>query len=358
MTTAAPAPPPPSPSPSEVRDTADDLEAVASTPALRSALDFLGATVATAFDGADRKAIAHQRSFRVITMWATVCGILSILFSIGNLVATVLAAGTVADAFFFAQVVALVATAAAVLRGLFAYRHENWLLERCRAEQLRSAKFVHLLDPLIWSPDPVDRQAWEARVQAEVERVRAMRYEDILAIAGQSEVAGIATTPEATPPEPAALDALATYYHRKRLAPQREYFLRVSLQRARVGARALPLFFFGAVFLEILQAVLTLAARAGGASRLETMGNLLSGAAIAIPAVWAGIRTQQGAFEGARNATRSRARHASLTQLADRLLAARGRPADQLRLMHLSEFVLLVEQREWLRLLREAEWYG
>ena len=347
---------PASPAPTDMRDSAEALAALDGVPRLRAALETLDAEVTGPFEEADRLALASQRSFRWVTWCATTFGTISILLSIGNLVLTLLGASGFARPIFIAQVVTLLITAAAVLRGLFAYRHENWLLERCRAEQLRAIKFLHLLDPGLWSDDERERQAWQARVRADVERARALRYEDIAAIAGREEVPGL---PDPVPaPNAAGMDALVNYYDRKRLAPQRAYFLRASNDRAHMGARALPLFFFGAVFLEVLQAVLTAAFNATGTVFFSTTSSWLAGAAIAIPALWAGIRTQQGARESSRNATRSRARHAALTQLSERLLSARGHPSEAIWTMRLAEFVLLVDQREWLRLLREAEWYG
>lgn len=341
----------------DVLDTPDDLAEVAAAPRLSEALQALNAEIGKPFAEADRRALQNQRSFRRITWWATTFGTISILLSIANLVATVLQRPDLASRLFLVQVVTLGVTTVAVLWGLLAFRHEHWLLERCRAEQLRALKFAHLVDAAIWSEDEKDREAWRARVRADVGLAQALRYEDIVAIAGREEVPGLAAAIPAET-DSGALAVLADYYRRRRLAPQLEYFLQASREHGRLGARALPLFFFGAVFLEVIQAVLTVTYRSTGTGSLESVGYILSGAAIAIPAIWAGIRTQQGARESSRNATRSLARHHALTQLGDRLLKARGNPAELLWTMRLAEFVLQVDQREWLRLLREAEWYG
>lgn len=340
----------------ELRDSPDELAALAATPALQWALDALGTELEPPFRAADRLAIRHQRSYRRITWWATTFGTISLLLSIGGLLVDVLRADELVEPVLVAQIVTLAITAAAVLRGLFAYRHENWLLERCRAEQLRALKFTHLLDTAWCTTDGDARHAWRERVRADIERVRALQHEDIASIAAREDVPGLLAT--AVLPDAASLEALAGYYDRKRLSPQREYFLRASSERGHHGSRALPLFFFGAVFLEVLQAVLAVTAGSSGIVSIKVVGTWLAAAAIALPAVWAGIRTQQGAREVARNATRSRARHGALTQLTERLLAARGNPAEVLWTMHLAEFVLQVDQREWLRLLRDAEWYG
>lgn len=340
----------------DVRDTADDLALVAAAPVLRAALETLSSEVAAPFDRADRLALQQQRSYRRITWLATTFGTISLLLSVLGLVVDALDATRYAAAILVAQVVTLAITVLAVLRGLLAYRHENWLLERCRAEQIRALKFIHLVDPAAWSGDERSRQAWRERVRADVERASALRHADIAVIAGMELVPRL-RMPERRP-DPAILDALVNYYVRKRLEPQREYFLQASLGPAHGGARALPLFFFGAVFLEVLQAVFMVIAGANGTVSLAVVGTWLAAVAIAIPVLWAGIRTQQGAREASRNAIRSRARHGALTQLTERLLTARHDPVETLWTMQLAEFVLHLDQREWLRLLREAEWYG
>jgi hypothetical protein len=177
----------------------------------------------------------------------------------------------------------------------------------------------------------------------------------MVSIAGSEEIPPLGPT---RPLDPGSLAALAAYYERKRLGPQREYFFQVSNRAGHFGSRTLPLFFFGAVFLEILQVVLSYA---GGDAATESSppGAIwLAACAIALPSIWAGIRTYQGAREDSRNAIRSRARHGAMAQLSERMLASRGNPVELLWTMRLAEFVLLVDRREWLRLLREAEWYG
>jgi hypothetical protein len=154
------------------------------------------------------------------------------------------------------------------------------------------------------------------------------------------------------------LTALAAYYERKRLGPQREYFAQIANRAGHFGSRTLPLFFFGAVFLEILQVVVSFTGGDSDASAPPTGAIWLAAAAIALPTIWAGIRTYQGAREDSRNAIRSRARHGAMAQLGERMQAARGNPVELLWTMRLAEFVLLIDRREWLRLLREAEWYG
>lgn len=344
--------------PSDLRDAPDELAALESTPLLRSALEAIGDEVAGPFDEADRRALGHQRSYRRITWWATTFGTLAILFAVAELVVEALHVAGLGERLLAAEIACLVVAALAVLRGLFAYRHENWLLERCRAEQLRALKFTFLLDPALWSGGAGGLAAWRERLHGEVEKVRLLRHVDIDVIACTEQLPPTHAAVAAGLPDEASLAALSEYYDRKRLAPQREYFMHAAAHEQGMGARALPLFFFASVFLVMVHAALALVGHASEAEAVVVAGTFLAAASIAIPVVWAGIRTQHGAREGARNAMRSKARHGALRELGARLSAGRGNALEAMWTMRMTEFLLQVDQREWLRLLREAEWYG
>lgn len=343
---------------SDVLDTPDELATLDRVPLLREALAAINTDLTPAYEKADRLALSHQGSFRRITATATFFGTASILLSVLGMVAAIVGLYAWSRPLLVLQIISLIITAAAVLRGLFAYRHENWLLERWRAEQLRAFKFVMLLDADLWSDNAQVRHAWQERMRAGVARARTLQHDDIAAIAAREELPPTRQADAQRPPDPVMLDALVDYYDRKRLGSQREYFFRSSSRTGHVGARALPLFFFAAVVLELIQSILTVTAMASGTLTLALVGTWLSGASIAIPVIWAGLKTQQGAHEAARNANRSRARHDALTKLSERLLSHRTDAVEVLATIRLAEFLLQVDQREWLRLLREAEWYG
>lgn len=346
------------PRPSDLRDSPEDLARLASTPALESALKVIGEEIVSAFDEADRRALEHQRSYRRITWWATTFGTLAILFAVAELLVESLGVPDVGEWLLIAEIASLAIAALAVLRGLFAFRHENWLLERCRAEQLRSLKFTFLLDPALWSGGERGLAGWRERLHNEVEKVRILRHDDIAVIACTEQLPPSHGMISTGLPDSVSLGALVTYYDQKRLAPQREYFMNVAAHTHGALARALPLFFFASVFLVTLHAALALAAHASGGKSFHVAGTFLAAASVAIPVVWAGIRTQQGARESARNAMRARARHSALRDLEQRLLNAKGDALEAMWTMRTAEFILEVDQREWLRLLREAEWYG
>lgn len=117
----------------------------------------------------------------------------------------------------------------------------------------------------------------------------------------------------------------------------------------------------------------------------EVTAHVVAFASVFLPTVVATFRTQLAANEIARNRNRSHARYAALTTLARRLdpaerpllritqLVEETQQPAGLRVSHaiegpadaavsfgnlvLSEQILATDQREWLRLMLEAEWY-
>lgn len=87
-------------------------------------------------------------------------------------------------------------------------------------------------------------------------------------------------------------------------------------------------------------------------------------ASFAVPMGWSAIRTLRGAHEFSRNVARSHGRHAALAELSRSLDAAtEGPPARWDRpvifgYLYLCEGILASDQHEWIRLMRDAEWYG
>jgi hypothetical protein len=79
--------------------------------------------------------------------------------------------------------------------------------------------------------------------------------------------------------------------------------------------------------------------------------------AAALPLVGSCVRTMRGSREVARN----RMRYQALVQMlahVDQRLCTLTSPARVLRELWYEEQALEAELREWLRLMREAEWYG
>jgi hypothetical protein len=153
--------------------------------------------------------------------------------------------------------------------------------------------------------------------------------------------------------EGADVSALVRYYREHRLDVQRRYFHARSERDERSvlsNPRLLPLAFFLGVVFVAFHAVAEL-----GGRRVESA--IFALLAVATPAAWTILRVYRSATEVARNASRSRARYVGLTRIGIEL----ERPRDAyhaLFLLRRAEHVLDSDQREWLRLMYEAEWYG
>ena len=123
----------------------------------------------------------------------------------------------------------------------------------------------------------------------------------------------------------------------------------------------LPIFFGFSVFIVATHVVIDRwpGVPAAYVEKRDVASTLLIAASAALPVTWAGIRTWRSAREFSRNVARSTARREMLDEMAQRLDGARQvDPSHLLGELQICELVLESDQREWLRLMREVEWYG
>jgi len=256
-----------------------------------------------------------------------------------------------------------------------------WLTERHRAEHCRLLKFAAIIDPALWSSDATAGDRCLADLARRIEELRRMSHPHVRGWL-EKELASL-------PPgrfQPRSLDEvreLRDYYCHKRLDFQCQYFeskLKPKMRRhpepwrRRVlGAlstwlrRLPPWFFLGSVAAVLahssVPAIVALAGYVTGEtyvvpSRLEV--GLVACAAL-LPAWSSGIRTYLSAGEAARNLVRFRAKLMALRNISERLSAGQPLSSDVeaeavLRDLWYSEQILEAEHREWLRLMRDAEW--
>jgi hypothetical protein len=76
-----------------------------------------------------------------------------------------------------------------------------------------------------------------------------------------------------------------------------------------------------------------------------------------LPVVGVAVRTLHMAHEFSRNALRFESISGELEQLALELEAKSG-PQAKLEVLHRVEDSLRAERREWMRLMKEAKWFG
>ncbi len=342
----------------DMHDTPSELEATRRWPPLHDALVVLDAALGPAFDTADRRALASQRRYRwviLVTAWG---GSLAVLGALGQLTFEQLDLPRAAVVAGWLELGAIAATALGVLAGLGLFRLENWLLERFRAEQLRLLKFRMLLDPRIWTAGPA-REEWRAALTNQRDAIAALARGSLAAQSEREVVPRLPSPVDCVEVDANGLLALLAYYRRKRIDVQRAYFASAA---SRGGAlldrpRLLPAFFFASVLMVAAHVAVDHLGAEGAPWRRASIW--LIAASAALPVTWAGIRTWRSAREFTRNVARSTARRDMLDEVTALVAdATAAHPSHLLCHLQMCELVLESDQREWLRLMREVEWYG
>jgi hypothetical protein len=214
------------------QDMHETSEELARWPALAEPLRLCETVIGPAYRATDAAALAHQKTHRRLTKLAAGCGTAAVLFAILQLAFPGLVQGHL---LVFAEVLAVVAAAVAVMLGLVSSRLPNWLVKRHKAELLRLAKFRFLIDPATWTwSGDTERRRAEA-LRADVERIMAVTANDL-----KEEIEK--ENPPDHPPEAKLAEAieqrtlaeLVEYYRVKRLLFQRDFFRRCITRNERL----------------------------------------------------------------------------------------------------------------------------
>ena len=261
------------------------------------------------------------------------------------------------------EILAVAFTFFSVARSLVLYRQEGWLLWRYKAERLRLLFYRLLASPDYWTgrePAGGDYAQWIGR---EVSEIEVLTRVELQALARSAPV------PEQ--PEPAAcegvdaadLESLVNFYRSTRLSAQMAYF-QARAQESPLSwdnPRLLPFFFFSSVAAVFVHFGFEIASFASRNSQSVAVFRSISVffllLAAVLPAVWAGLKTWRSAHEFTRNAARAAASLGVLKRYSERL-GKEKEPSRIFATLDLCETFLDAEQREWLRLMLEADWYG
>jgi hypothetical protein len=349
--------PPPRGGGDEMHDHADDLDGPGR---LKDYLRACADVLVEPFKAADEAALRDQGRHRETTRTgATALSAAIIVAAILTVLERPLGEEAVRIGLVFEAMFALLALAA-VVYGHVRYSREGWLLERARAEQIRLLKFRALGDAGFWCAPAPGPEEIRRRLQRELERLPAS--EERL-----DEISQGGSRPPAEPVrdcsalEPGLFESIRDYYQRRRLSVQQSYFeARAERRRGRWydNPRILPLVFFASLAFVGLHVALRFPAGAEDpGSPIRFWSDLFAAMAAILPAAWAGVRTYKQANEFLRNRGRARARRCELDELAVRLDAAPD-PLAGFAAISLCEFVLALDQAEWLRVMGDAEWYG
>ena len=318
------------------------------------------------FEDADRDALDAQKSYRFVVGMAAVLGVIALLLGLGQRIGVPASRSATEPnpwltAEFAYTAVALVFVLFAILTG----KQAHWLSERFRAERLRLLKFKLLVDPKLWKSGVEELSPWRNRLETG-RRLIANQSEDVLdALKLSDALPELPSTEDCLAVEVPALERLLEYYRRKRLGVQLEYFEgRMRKKSALANPRLPPLFFFAGISLVLCNYILEWSTKGARTHRIELTILVLALLSFAFPMGWSAIRTVRGAHEFSRNAARSHARHAALAELSRSLDAATAGPREGwdrpviFGYLSLCEGILASDQHEWIRLMRDAEWYG
>lgn len=345
-------------------DDGPEMAMLADHPTLRDALDTLKEEIAPAFAECDRAAGSMQGHHTRMVKVAAFFGPMAVVAAIWQLTAK--AAGDneswFHDAAEWVEYVGVGLGLAAIMIGVVLRLQHGWLVNRHKAESLRVLKFRMLADARLWCGD---RHLWHDALKDEVAKIQRVTHRSLRARAKHDDI---------VPPRPElaacqvprdALDALSGYFLAKRVDWQLGYFQSKSEEMESAGRilRRGPQFCFWAG-IGCVVAHYTIKHR----MHLENDGDLKPWAlaflalAAALPVIGTGFRAVRLAREHSRSALLFAAKAAALTRLRARLVNLKCAPGTEteriLEMLNRVEDFLEAEQREWLRLMLETEWFG
>jgi hypothetical protein len=258
------------------------------------------------------------------------------------------------------ELLLIVTGAAAVALGSLKDWHKHWLLERYRAERLRLLVFELAIDPRLWTGEEPKRKDWLHWIRPKMTPIETLTVETLAQEAGKEH------SPAIPPPSACgglsrdALESLIAFYSATWLDSQIEYFTKkVSDAEKRFWDRpGLATLAFASSVVVVLVHI----AFAYSHNRGWSLACLI--VAACIPAFAAAWKTFRSALELSRNAKRAGARLASLNGyskvLHDEVPELRPKAEDEVwfkfKTLALCQSLLENEQREWLRLMYEADW--
>ncbi len=331
------------------------------------------------YQDADARALRSQKRYRRLILAAAILTTLALFVDAGQLAFRQHLPERLSLP--IAEVVLAVGSIVLVGTALGGGWQKDWLLRRFQAEQYRLLKFRVLGDEDLW----IRRSGeWRTEVNREAAEIAKLEHEDLEEEASREGVAKL-PSPRVADVDREDLSRLLSYYERKRLALQIDYFT-----RAARGSRSLwlnplwvPLIFFASMSVVLLHVAVEewhwMPEGSFGERGLAVLPILL-------PSLLAGLRLKVTANEFARNRGRSLAHRSALEEIARRLgsldpkqlLKVTGtmretREPPGVRIsrrvegaldpgyvfshLALAEQILASDQREWLRLMLEAEWY-
>jgi hypothetical protein len=334
------------------------------------------------YSKADQDAISGRRRHRQITVACVVSGAAALLLGVVQLSAG--AWNAVAGDGVLARIVNVLVAVMAwfsgwpwwielplILVGVGAvgigyyYKNDDWLFLRYSAERFRSLRFNVLIDPRFCTEAEPPAAEWKLQLRAEIDEVERTSAERLVEVAEYEEEPKIPDPVACRKANLGLAQQLVGYYRKERLEPQIDYLFRLIERERRnfLDNRLVqPAVFILSVLFVVPHVAFEIAADEAKNALLRRLSDLCLFASAAIPILWTAFRTWRSANENARNVSRSRAKLAALRERSRNIDEEITKPEPSLfRLftaLALTENLLRNELNEWLRLMRDAEWYG
>ncbi len=319
------------------------------------------------FQAADERAKTARRSYQHISLAAVGTGLAAVLLGICEIGLAKFRPTASELPLILLEAFASVCCLAAILGGTISKPKNHWLLARYQAENLRLLKFKTLMDSRLWSEQPgqTDRggetpiEHVREGVRAAVRALQGLVYEDVKERAAQGVIPDVS---EIHCPDECheALQEIVQYYCAKRLGTQMDYLAAKSEEEEKGGMKSrllTAILFFVSFGLVLFHVSLVSTEYVQKVNANESLAGVLVLGAALLPALVAGIRTYRASREFERNALRHRATLHSLEGLNVEMGQAKNL-AKKFRIARSCELILEFDSCEFMRLLREVEWYG
>ncbi|HEX5104814.1 MAG TPA: hypothetical protein VFV87_13425 [Pirellulaceae bacterium] len=325
----------------------------------------------------DHQAAVQQRWHQWLVGTAAVTGSAAVLLAILQLASFARPElfGSLIKFFEFGEYIAAVLALVAVVLGLVVAFHTRWQLLRMKTEQYRFVKFHYLLHAGGWVSNSEHERS--EHLLTLLAGIHALDSHD-----AHEWSLGVFSLVDDDPAVIASADAslaedIVRYFREKRIGSQRTYFTGQA-QKRRASERKTwmipPVCFFLSIVCALAHFSIEIFSQPPDQEHTDSAGSMekqeqpqvhppnalmlacLIGAAT-FPVVGAMVRTMRTAFEFGRNANRFEG-VARILASVDQQLQATTTPAVKLELLREAEFVLQHENRSWMRLMIEAEWFG
>ncbi len=318
-----------------------------------------------AFLEADDLALRLQKKHRWTALAAIGSGLLATVLGIAQLQAAFEKGKTWA---WGIELALFLASASFVGLGLLRFRPERWLIQRFKAEHFRLLPYRLVIDPDLWTGKKPKGNDWAEFFVAPMDRISLLTMKDVETLKQQEDIPAVPAPKECEGCRDDSLRSLGRFYQQTILDDQKGYFGR-KVEKAEAmllnNPRVAPLAFIVAAAFAVLHLAFE-SPWAGSSVGVRTVSAVVLFLSLTTVVAWAAARTWKSANEFSRNAARAQAKRDVLmkyrTEIDDALRATRetNSPVNPWRLfkaLSLCQAMLEAEQREWLRLMAEAEWY-